>query len=265
MQRSTLYKRFGIAVAIILAIGALVVAASAQTNDQYMPFQRSEATIVMTDNGITVTPANLGPGPVTFIVQNNSNMVRGVVLSGADRSGSPVLRYSPRINPGGSGKVDFFLYEGRNYTFRDYISRRVASGGSVFQTSYSTQMAVPNPNPIGRGPTYEQKAADITITNNGIQVSPSQTTLGPVVFTIKNETNKAMGVIVSGQDRSGGKITRYSRVVRPGESSTMNFWLYEGRTYKIQDYTRRVVRGTPEYASRFSTEMTIQPASPIGM
>lgn len=265
MGRSILYRRFGIAVAAILVIGAVAIPAMAQTNAQYWPFQRSQATIELTNSGVTISPTDLGPGAVDFTVENKSDQVRGVVLSGVDSSGTPIIRYSPRIRPGETSRVSFFFYQGTTYTVADYIERMVSRGESIFKSTYETKLTIPTSVPIGRGPVYEQHSAMITIGDNSLDVTPQQSTLGPVVFTIKNDTRMPKGVIISGQDRSGSRIVRYSRIVRPGHSATMNFWLFEGRTYKIQDYSRRVMRGKPEYASRFTTDFVVQPAPVLGV
>jgi hypothetical protein len=268
MRQDVLLRRFGIACAAVLLVGLMAVAAFAQDqpeNGSAALFTRSSATVVLTNTGMSISPEVPGPGPVSFTIENRSDQARGVVISGNDRVGDPIMAYSPRIRPGASTKMNFWLYEGTNYTFKDYTARQVVGRESQFKSTYSTQIMTTNPFPIGRGPQYPLQTGQITITNSGVEVTPAQTNLGPVVFTVTNNSDHARGVVISGEDRANTPIYRYSRVLRPGASAKMNFWLYEGKTYKIQDYTRRVTsRGVPAYDTAFTTQLTVNPEPSIG-
>jgi len=259
MKRNVLIGSFGIALAAALVLGGLVVSTSAQQVSDEMLFTPSSATISLTDSGISISPSELKPGPVTFTVENNSSVARGVYVTGLDRAGTPIIRYSMRIGPGASTHMNFWLYQGETYTFRDYTSRRVIGGKSEFASTYSTNVMIPTLVPIGRGPEYERLTGRITITGSGIEVSPSSSGPGPIEFTVVNDTSSPRGVVISGEDRANTPIFRYSHLVRPGGSRKMSFWLYEGQTYTIRDYTRLgVVAGAPRYGTRFSTTLAVR-------
>lgn len=265
MKHDVLFTRLVIASAAILLVGASVIPAVAQDQNSSAMFEQSTATITLTDSGLTITPENLNPGPVTYTVENQSAKARGVVVTGRDRANSPIVRYSARIMSGKSTTMNFWLYEGATYTFRDYTTRAIRGGKMAYDTTYSMHYTVPNPYPLGRGPQYEEKTGTITITNSGMEVSPTATSLGPIMFTITNETQKARGIFITGEDRANSPIFRYSKVVRPGQSVKMSFWLYEGKTYKVQDYTRRITaRGAPAYSSALTSNIVVSASSPLG-
>lgn len=260
MRKSTLLGRLGIVMAAVLAIGALATAALAQADLDLSPFPRSSATITLTNSGINISPEQLNPGPVTFTVVNNSDRARGVYVTGEDAVGNPILRYSMRVMPGGSARMDFWLYQGSTYAFRDFTSRKTVAGESVFSSTFSRQVTIPTLIPIGRGPQYSWESGTINITDSGIEVSPSSTDHGPILFTINNQSSMARGVVITGEDRSGSPVIRYTRLIRPGASTRVSFWLYEGKTYTIRDYTRRyVVRGDMKFDSMFSTTLSVSP------
>lgn len=265
MRHSALSGTLGIALAVVLALGVISTRAVAQADLDLLPFPRSSATITLTDSGMNLTPDQLNPGPITFTVVNNSSKARGVYITGQDSVGTPILRYSMRIRPGSSTRVDFWMYQGSTYAFRDFTSRRVIGDEMVFASTYSRQVTIPTPLPIGRGPQYDWKSGTITIASDGIIVTPMTTDLGPIVFTVMNQTSMSRGVVITGEDRSGSPIIRYSRMIRPGASTRVSFWLYEGKTYTIRDYTRRyTVGGEMRFDSAFRTQLMVNPGSPVG-
>lgn len=238
-------RGFVIALALALAIGIFAVPVKAQVGEglDLLPFPRQSATITMNDTGLNISPSQLNPGPVTFTVVNNSSAARGVYVTGEDRVGTPLLRHSMRIMPGASTTMGFWLYQGNNYTFRDFTARSIVDGESVFTSRFSTQMSIGNPLSIGRGPQYQRQTGTITITSAGIEVNPQTTMLGPITFNVVNKTNQARGVVITGEDRTGSPIIRYTRMISPGSSTSMSFWLYEGKNYTIRDFTRRYAVG----------------------
>lgn len=259
-------RKLGIGLAVALALGMLIIPAAAQQTDQnldLLPFPRQSATISLTDTGLNITPAQLNPGPVTFTVVNNSDVARGVYVTGQDRVGTPLLRHSMRIMPGASMTMEFWLYQGNDYIFRDFTSRRIVDGESVFASNYSTQLSISTPFPIGRGPQYERQMGTITITSSGIEVSPRTSDLGPITFSVINQTNRARGVVITGEDRTGSPIIRYTRMIQPGTRTNMSFWLYEGRNYTIRDFSRRyAVGGQMRFDSSFRTTLAVRPGTP---
>ncbi|MEN6522062.1 MAG: hypothetical protein ABFD46_13045 [Armatimonadota bacterium] len=266
MKEDLPIRKLGIGLAIALVLGMLIIPAAAQQTDQnldLLPFPRQSATITLTNTGLDITPAQLNPGPVTFTVVNNSDTARGVYITGQDRIGDPLLRYSMRIMPGASTTMEFWMYQGNNYTFHDFTAKKVVNDESVFTSKFSTQMSISTPFPIGRGPRYGPQTGTITITNTGIEVSPRTTNLGPIRFSIVNRTNQMRGVVITGEDRSGTPIIRYTRLLRPGMSAHMSFWLYEGKNYTIRDFTRRYVAGRQmKFESKYRTTLSVRPGSP---
>ncbi|MEN6372921.1 MAG: hypothetical protein ABFD64_13015 [Armatimonadota bacterium] len=266
MKEDLPIRRLGIGLAIALMLGMLIIPAVAQQTDQnldLLPFPRQSATITLANTGLDITPAQLNPGPVTFTVVNNSDTARGVYITGNDRVGNPLLRYSMRIMPGASTTMEFWMYQGNNYTFHDFTSKKIVNDESSFTSNFSTQMSIATPFPIGRGPQYEPQTGTITITNTGIEVNPRTSRQGPITFNIINRSNHLSGVVISGEDRSGTPIIRYTRMIRPGMSANMSFWLYEGKDYTIRDFTRRYAVGSQmKFESRFRTTLTVSPGSP---
>lgn len=260
-------RGFVIALALALAIGIFAVPVKAQVGEglDLLPFPRQSATITMNDTGLTISPSQLNPGPVTFTIINNSSAARGVYVTGEDRVGTPLLRFSSRIMPGSSTTMEFFLFEGNDYMFRDFTSRSIVDGESVFTSRFSTQMSIGDPYPIGRGPQFQRQTGTITITSTGIEVSPQATTLGPITFNVINQTNRARGVVITGEDRTGSPIIRYTRMIPPGSRTSMSFWLFEGRNYTIRDFTRRYAVGHQmRFDSSFRTMISVHPGSPAG-
>ncbi len=259
MRRDLFFKGFGIWVAVAILVGVLAASALAQESEGFLGFPTQTGTITLTDTGMQISPSQLNPGPVEFTVVNNSSMARGVYVTGDDRVGDPLLRYSMRVSPGASSPMNFWLYQGEQYTFRDFTSRRIANDESIFTSTYSMAAAIPVRYPIGAGPNYQWETGRIEISNSGISVSPSSTDLGPIVFTVVNNSSTPRGIILRGRDRSGSDVFRYSRVIAPGASTGVNFWLYEGRTYTVQDYRQM---GEMRYSSSFSTTISVKPSSP---
>jgi len=248
-----------------LLLGLLVTPAFSQGLNTTAIFDRTTATITITNSDITVTPDPPGPGPVTFTVVNNSDSPRGVVLSGFDLVGSPILRYSSLVNPGEEAPVGFWLYEGVNYTVKDYTSMSVDRSKTQFTSTLSTAITVPSPNPIGRGPKFDLLTGTISLRNGGILVSPTSSMPGPVMFKVTNTSSKPRGVVISGLDRANSPIIRYSKLLRPGGSAMVSFWLYEGQTYKLQDYTKRLVVGRElKFSSTAATKLTVSSELPAG-
>lgn len=264
MRKVSLLKSPGTVMVMALLLGITAVVAVAQQDPSgVLPFPTTNATIVLTDSSLDISPSQLNPGPVIFTITNNSSRTRGVYVTGDDRVGDRLLRFSARFRPGQSGTMLFWLFEGQRYSFHDFTSRRVSRGRSIFASNYATRMDIPNPLPFGSGPSFTWLSGTITITNAGIEVSPQTSDLGPIVFTIINNSSKSRGVILHGPDRTGSPIFRYSKMVRPGGRSTVNFWLFEGQTYTVQDFTRLgMVRGAPKYKSSFSTTVQVNPGRP---
>jgi hypothetical protein len=263
MRQGTLLGSLGLALAFALLVATGVFAQVAGT-DQSL-FSTSSATITLTDSGLSISPSQLNPGPVMFTVVNNSDRARGVYISGEDSSGTPILRYSSRIMPGNSTRMSFFLYQGKEYAFRDFTSRRVVGSDTMFTSSYSHRLTVPVLFPVGRGPSFDRDSLEISINDSDISVSSSEVDLGPVIFTVHNRSDIARGVVITGEDRTGSDVIRYTRLIRPGASTRINFWLYEGKTYTIRDYTsRRTVGGDLMFRSHFSTTITVRPGSAMG-
>ncbi|MBI2841766.1 MAG: hypothetical protein HYX78_00030 [Armatimonadetes bacterium] len=249
-----------------LAMAALIVGLlTSQVAAQELPgvFPESTATIVLTDSGLGISPEQLNPGPVVFTIQNESSRARGLYVTGNDLVGSPIIRYSMRIMPGSSATMNFFLYQGETYTFRDFTSRSIVGGEMVFRSAYSARKTIPTLVPIGRGPQFESQSATITITSTGLEISPAALDFGPTTFTVINQTNSSRGVVITGLDRAGSPIIRYSPRIAPRSSRKMNFWLYEGQSYLFRDYTSRfVVDGELRFRSMFSTRLDIPAGGP---
>ncbi|HOK55463.1 MAG TPA: hypothetical protein PKV43_13435 [Armatimonadota bacterium] len=264
MREDLLIKSLRVGLAVLFVLGVLTVPTIAQDRVDLLPFPRSVGTITLTDTELTISPT-LAPGPITFNVVNQSSSTRGVVVTGLDRANTPIIRYSMMLSPGGSTTMEFWLFPGNVYTFRDYTSRRIIDDQSDFTSTYSTQVTIPTPFPLGAGPQYDQMTGAINITSTGIQVSPMTPSLGPIIFTVANQTNRARGIVITGQDRTGSDIIRFTRLIPPGQTTRMHFWLYEGQTYIIRDYTSRsTVGGQLRFNTTFSTAVNVQPGSPTG-
>jgi hypothetical protein len=265
MRAGFLERYLGVGVAVTFVLGLLALPAIAQEDQDHWAysFPRTTATITLTDTGMTIEPSRLSPGSVNFTIRNNSSRTRGVYMTGQDRAGSPIIKYTSRLNPGSSTNREFWLYQGNTYTFRDYTSREIRNGESVFVSTYSTQVTIPVLVPTGGGPQFIRRTGTIVVTNNGIRVNPRSTEFGPIDFTIVNESSKQSGVIITGEDRSGSPIIRYSRILPPGGRTTTHFWLFENRTYTVRDYSlRRVPGGFERLTGNFSDTITVAPGDP---
>lgn len=257
MRQRGVLAGFGILAAVVLTVGGLAVMTSAQNSD-YNAFPQSSATITLTDSGLTLDPERLNPGPIVFTIQNNSSLERGVYVTGLDVTGTPIVRYSLRVGPGSSTTMHFWLYQGSTYRFSDFTSSRIEGRRLLFTSSYSTNVTIPTLIPIGRGPTFEQHTGTITITDDAIEVSPSVSDVGPVVYTVVNNSSVRRGVIIKGLDRAGTPIFRYSHLISPGHSRIVKFFLYGGQTYTIHDYRSSVfASGMTGYSSSLSTTLTV--------
>jgi len=258
MRQRGLSAGFGMVFAVALIVGGLALSTGAQQDTDYVLFPTSSATITLTDSGISINPEQLNPGPVVFTIQNDSGLARGVFVRGLDSTGTPILRYSMLVGPGSSTTMNFWHYQGSTYTFSDFTSSRIEDDHLVFDSMHSTSVTIPTLIPIGRGPAFEQQTATITITDSAVSVTPSVSDAGPVLFTVVNNSSVRRGVLIKGLDRAGSPIFRYSRLISPGDSLMMNFFLYGGQTYTIRDYATRVfVGGTSGYTSSFSTTLTV--------
>lgn len=239
----------------VLVLGTVPLFAQANTGIQQFP--RSNATITLTNSGMTVSPEQLPPGSVTFTVKNNSDDARGLYITGNDRVGNPIVRYSPKIMPGSSITMEFWLYQGNTYSLKDYTSKSESGGKSMFQSTYTKEMTVPTIYPIGSGPQFERQVGSIVITNQGLDVS-GMSEAGPVMFTVTNRTSRTRGVVITGRDRANSPIVKYTQMIRPGHSVKLSFWLYGGQTYKVSDYTSRYARnGEMRFTSSFNREMSV--------
>lgn len=262
MRKELLFKWLGVGAAVVLLLGILATLAPAQESAGDLPFPAQSATITLSDSGMEISPSQLNPGPVVFTIVNNSSQSRGVYVTGEDRVGDPIFRYSPRISPSASGTMQFWLYQGKQFTLHDYTSRTVSGGKSDLTSTYSTEVTIPTLIPLGTGPQYQWLSGTITISDSGVSVEPSTSDHGPIVFTVVNNSSSARGVMLRGPDRTGSPIFRYSGIISAGSSRTVNFWLYEGQTYTIQEYARSgMVRGAPRYSTSFSTTLTVNPSS----
>ncbi len=265
MRGGLLRRNHWIGLAAILIMGVLALPVLAQENAVVTQFPPQTATITLTNSGMTITPSSLNPGAVTFTIVNNSDRARGIYVTGLDRAGTPIIRYSPRIMPGASTTMEFWLYQGNSYSFHDFTSRSISHGRSMFATTYSTDVNIPILAPIGRGPQYTRESGTITITNSGIEVSPQSNNHGPITYTVYNRTNRPRGVVITGTDRADSPIIRYTRMIPPGSSTHMQFWLYEGKTYTVKDFTSRFAEnGEMRFNSHFTTTVSVEPGSPAG-
>jgi hypothetical protein len=263
MRQVVLLRTVGIALVIVLLLG-LLAAASAQRRSPFITFPRQSATITLTNSGITISPSQLNPGPTMFTVKNDSDRPRGVYVTGTDRTGNPIMRHSPKIMSGQTTHMGFWMYQGHAYRFHDYTSMQIVRDRSNFVSAYSTEMSVPVLVAEAQWPQYNRQKGQIRITNDGIDVSPRSTVLGPIEFTITNDTNKARGVVITGEDRSGSSLFRYSPMISPGHSTRMSFWLYEGRNYAIMDYSGRHPVAGRSFGSSFRSALSVAPGTPAG-
>lgn len=261
-MRRELSRGLGVTLAVALVIAVAATAVFAQTSEGLLPFPTSSATITLTDSGLEISPAQLDPGPVIFTIHNNSSETRGVYVTGQDVSGSDLLRYSMRIAPGGTAEMSFWLYQGRSYEFRDYTERSIIDGRSDFTSTFSTDVTIATVIPLGRGPSFVWHSGTINISDTGLDVSPQIANHGPIIFTINNNSSVARGIVITGPDRAGSDLLRYSKVVAPGDSARMAFWLYGGQSYMVRDYTSRTIIGDDmRFSSRFSRSISVTAAT----
>jgi hypothetical protein len=149
------------------------------------------------------------------------------------------------------------MYLGKSYTFRDYTSRRVVGDELRFSSTFSTSVTYPAPAGLGAGPSFERQQVAVSLTDSGINMGEIEG--GPTTFVVTNNTSRSRGMVISGEDRAGNPIIRYSRVLRPGQSTRVNFWMYGTQNYTFRDYTsRRVTRGNElVFNSSFSESVTV--------
>lgn len=265
MIKLTLPGAVGVTLAAVLLLSLLAVAAVAQTSSPFVAFPNQSAIIVLTDSGISISPSSLNPGPTMFEVRNGSSEARGVYVTGDDRTGNPLIRYSSEIMPGETIHMSFWLYQGNSYRFSDYTSRSVVNDKTSFVSTYSTDMSIPVRVTMAQWPRYNRQKGTIRITEDGIRINPETTVLGPIEFTVTNDTNKARGIVIAGQDRSGSQIFRHSPIITPGHSTTMSFWLYEGRDYSVMDYSGRYLPAAGrDFGSSFRSALSVAPGKPAG-
>ena len=106
-------------------------------------FEEKTGTITITTEGINLDPDVPGPGPIAFTARNQTDIPRGVVLTSTDRADNPIIRYSRKIAPGESVLVRFWVYPDKDFTVRDYTSRQIVRGESIWASTFSTSFEGP--------------------------------------------------------------------------------------------------------------------------
>jgi hypothetical protein len=249
---------YTITLAALVLIETAISAVAASTGETKAA---NRAAIRITNSGIRVEPAKPAQGLTEFTVSNATNRSRGVVVSTTDPGRTPVFRYSGMVSPGSSTKIKFWLYPGRAYHFKDYTKTWTTGSERRFASRYRSVVRMPSVSGFGRGPSPDKSFSTVTLTDNRMTF----TGIADKATKIKviNNSNKARGVALSGRDRSNNPVLHYSRMLRPGEKTTMNVWLYQGRSYTLRDYTYRTVvpgEGTA-FQSQFTKDFTVEPRS----
>jgi hypothetical protein len=95
----------------------------------------SYSEIVVSDQGINISSVPVGS--VKFKVMNTSNKTRGIVIIGKDRTGTPTVRYSKKLEPQTKLFMTTWFYKGQDYTISDYTACAVIPGkGLQFESEF---------------------------------------------------------------------------------------------------------------------------------
>jgi hypothetical protein len=82
-------------------------------------------------------------------------------------------------------------------------------------------------------------AVTITLTHQGIQVSPEQRVGGQdYVVTVRNDTSAARGVTLTGLDKGGSPFVRFTKVVAPGHTDRFLWYFPAQGTFVVRDLLR---------------------------
>ncbi len=102
---------------VVLALGAVIVTGCGD-DDDYANEARAPATVVVsaaiTDRGVSVSPEELGAGPVTLIVTNLTDAAHELTLETEEigGSGGGIRQSTGPINPGDTAQLQADLASG---------------------------------------------------------------------------------------------------------------------------------------------------------
>lgn len=75
----------------------------------------------------------------------------------------------------------------------------------------------------------------ITLTNKGISKSADKLDGGLYMLTIKNDSSRSRGVVLTGVDLGVSKYIRFSKVLRPGQEETFRWYFPDDRSVQVRD------------------------------
>jgi hypothetical protein len=114
-------------IAAVLALGALAaMPAFAQEELTTPPITMGTLTLSITNDGIMGMPEQTptGGGLYLVTVKNDSNVSRGIVMTGVDLCCSPYMRFTKVLKPGQEVSFRWFFPSDRTVQFRDLIRCR---------------------------------------------------------------------------------------------------------------------------------------------
>jgi hypothetical protein len=103
----------------MLAVGAVAAAGCGGNTktfaNQAPPPTPINVTVYISNARVSVSPASIGAGPVTFVVANHATTAESVQIQAAGSSGQPLATTGP-INPQGTASVNFDFNQPGRYT-----------------------------------------------------------------------------------------------------------------------------------------------------
>ncbi len=97
---------------------------------------------------------------------------------------------------------------------------------------------------IARGSIEEVETRNLTISVGNDRITQSgNTSAGPYVITIQNDSSMSRGIMMSGIDGCGSPYHRFSHILRPGEKISFRWYFSPGQvTVKDVESARRTGR-----------------------
>jgi hypothetical protein len=109
-------RRMRIGTLALAAMAATACGSTTKFANQTRPALPVNVTVYMNGSTVSASPAQITPGPVTFIVANHAPQAESLVVEPAGAGASQPLASTPPINPGGTAQVGVQLSTHGSYT-----------------------------------------------------------------------------------------------------------------------------------------------------
>jgi len=205
----------------VLLLAGVLISGCAQRQQRVAGTQEQATTVTatITSTGLQLSPSQALPGNITLQVKNQTNVAHVVTVQGPNS----INKSTKSVQPGQTVTLSLPTLKNGSYSiFVKGMQTQPAMAKTLTVTS------TPKPTPT----TTTGAAAQVvtaTVTASGLQLSKEKINAGNLTLHVKNSSNKAETVVLSGPNSYMKNIGP----VQPGQTKSLNLVAVPAGAYSV--------------------------------